>query len=136
MSALDYDERRQQPNLGALLGFRFVHADETEAIVEADPTEEHRNLHGMIHGGFLAALLDTATGWAIHARLPESTPAVHVQLSVQYVRAGVLGVPLVCRATALGVGRRIGSTEAVITQGGKVIARGSGTHAVLEPRQA
>lgn len=130
MSALDYDER-PLPHLGALLGFRFIHADETEAVIEADPTEEHRNLRGMIHGGFIAALLDTATGWAIRARLPAGTSAPHVQLSIQYVRAGVLGTPLVCRATAVGVGRHIGSTEAVITQSGKVIARGSGTHAVL-----
>lgn len=125
------NEPPRASSLSSLLGFRNVHADGTDAVVEADPTDQHCNVHGGIHGGFIAALLDTATAQAIHARLPDGVAAPQVQLSVQYVRAGVLGAPLVCRATVVGAGRRIASTEAVVTQNGKVIARGSGTHAVL-----
>ncbi|MGO4256593.1 PaaI family thioesterase [Marmoricola sp. RAF53] len=114
-----------------LLGFRYVGVDEHEAVVEADPGPEHCNGGGIVHGGFLASLLDTTTGWAVHARVPEGVAAPHVQLSVQYVRAAVPGVPLVCRGRATGVGRRIGSTEAEITQGGRLVARAVGSHAVL-----
>ncbi|MCW2783628.1 MAG: PaaI family thioesterase [Marmoricola sp.] len=75
----------------ALLGFRYVSVDEHEAVVEADPGPEHCNGGGIVHGGFLSALLDTTTGWAVHARLPAGAAAPHVQLSVQYVRAAVPG---------------------------------------------
>lgn len=102
-----------------------------EAVVEADPGPEHCNGSGIVHGGFLASLLDTTTGWAVHSRLPSGTAAPHVQLSVQYVRAAVPGTPLVCRARCLSVGRRIGTTEAELTQGGVLVAKASGTHAVL-----
>ena len=115
----------------ALLGFRYVSADAVEAVVEADPGPEHCNGSGIVHGGFLASLLDTTTGWAVHSRLPRGTAAPHVQLSVQYVRAAAPGTPLVCRARCLSVGRRIGSTEAELTQDGVLVARASGTHAVL-----
>ena len=54
-----------------------------------------------------------------------------LQLSVQYVRAAVPAVPLVCRARCLNVGRRIGSTEAELTQDGVLVAKATGTHAVL-----
>ena len=54
----------------ALLGFRYLSVDESESVVEADPGPEHCNGGGIVHGGFLASLLDTATGWAVHARVP------------------------------------------------------------------
>lgn len=115
----------------ALLDFRYVSIDDTEAVVEADPGPQHCNGGGIVHGGFLASLLDTATGWAVHARVPAGTRAPHVHLSVQYVRAAVPGPTLVCRAHCVSVGGRIGSTEAEITQLGRVVARAIGTHAVL-----
>ena len=77
----------------ALLGFRYVIIDDTEALVEADPGPQHCNGGGIVHGGFLASL--------------------------------------VCRAHCVSVGGRIGSTEAEITQLGRVVARAIGTHAVL-----
>ena len=117
----------------ALLGLRYISIDAEEAVVEADPGAEHCNGSGIVHGGFLASLLDTTTGWAVHARVPKGTAAPHVQLGVQYVRAAVPGTPLVCRARCLSVGRRIGSTEARVTQGGVLVATASGTHAVLSP---
>ena len=117
-----------------LLGFRYISVDADEAVVEADPGPEHCNGSGIVHGGFLASLLDTTTGWAVHARVPEGTAAPHVQLSVQYVRAAVPGTPLVCRARCLSVGRRIGSTEAELTQDGVLVAKATGTHAVVRSR--
>ena len=117
----------------ALLGFRYVSVDEREAVVEADPGPEHCNGGGIVHGGFLAALLDTTTGWAVHARVAPGVAAPHVQLAVQYVSAAVPGTTLVCRGRCEVAGRRIGSTEAVITQGDRVIARAVASHAMLTP---
>lgn len=114
-----------------VLGFRYVSLDDREAVVEADPGQEHCNGGGIVHGGFLASLLDTTTGWAAHSGLPAGTAAPHVQLSVQYVRAAVPGTPLVCRGRCISAGRRIISTEAEITQNGRVVARAVASHAVL-----
>ena len=117
----------------AHLGFRILRADEDGAVVEADPGPEHLNGGGIVHGGYLTALLDSATGWAVHAHVPVGVPAPHVQLSVQYVRAAVTGTTLVCRGRCLAAGRRIASAEAEITQGERVIARAVTSHAVLGP---
>ncbi len=117
----------------SLLGFRYISVGADEAVVEADPGPEHCNGGGIVHGGFLASLLDTTTGWAVHARVPDGAAAPHVHLSIQYVRAAVPGVTLVCRGRCVGSGRRIGSTEAEVTQDGVVVARAVGTHAVLAP---
>ena len=114
-----------------LLGFRLVRADEEGAVMEAEPAAEHCNGGGILHGGYLSALLDSATGWAVHASLPAGTPAPHVQLTVQYVRAAVPGTTLVCTARCVSAGRRIGAGEAEIHQGGRLVARAVTSHAVL-----
>ena len=129
-----HDPHAEGPTPGpfsALLGFRYISVDEVESVVEADPGPEHCNGGGIVHGGFLASILDTTTGWAVHARLPEGTAAPHVHLSIQYVRAALPGETLTCRARCVSVGGRIGSTEAELTQRGAVVARAVGTHAVL-----
>lgn len=119
-----------------MLGFRIVRADADGAVMEADPLPEHANGGGILHGGYLTALLDSTTGWAVHARLPDGVPAPHVQLSVQYVRAGLPGRPLVCHGHCITAGRRVASAEAEITQDGKVVARAVTSHAVLRPAEA
>ncbi len=115
----------------AHLGFRVVRADADGAVVEADPRPEHLNGGGILHGGYLSALLDSATGWAVHGGAPEGTIAPHVTLTTQFLRAGVADQPLVATATCTSRGRRICTTQGEISQGGHVIARATGTHAVI-----
>lgn len=115
----------------AHLGFRVVRADADGAVVEADPQPEHLNGGGILHGGYLSALLDSATGWAVHGAGPEGMVAPHVTLTTQFLKAGVADRPLVATATCTSVGRRICTTQGEVTQDGRVIARATGTHAVI-----
>jgi uncharacterized protein (TIGR00369 family) len=114
-----------------LLGFTYIRADAHEAVVEVMPLPEHCNERGTVHGGFLAALADTATGWAVHVALPEGTAAPHFQLTVQYLTAAVPGSPLTCVGRATKSGRRAAATDAEIFQDGKVVARAIASHLVL-----
>lgn len=115
----------------AHLGFRVERADADGSLVVADPAAEHCNGAGIVHGGYLGALLDTTTGWAIHSRLPPGVGAPHIQLSVQFVRAALPGTELICRGRCISAGRRVASAEAEITQGDQVIARAITSHTVL-----
>ncbi|MDQ2669056.1 MAG: PaaI family thioesterase, partial [Gemmatimonadota bacterium] len=73
------DPERIEPGpFSAHLGFRLVRVDEDGAHVEADPAPEHLNGGGIVHGGYLSALLDTTTGWAVHAQVPPGVAAPHV----------------------------------------------------------
>ncbi|QEC47250.1 PaaI family thioesterase [Baekduia soli] len=129
----DDDDPRFGPGpFAGLLGFRILHADRDGATVEADPGPEHGNRIGIVHGGFLSALLDTTTGWAVQAHLPPGIGAPHVQMSIQYVRAAATGATLSCRGRCVSAGRSICSAEAEITQGDRVIARAVTSHAVLQ----
>ena len=100
--------------------------------MEATPGPDHVNGGGILHGGYLTALLDSTTGWAVHAALGPGVAAPHLHLSVQYVRAGLPGSPLRCTGHCIRAGRRVAAAEAEITQNGKVIARAVTSHAVLD----
>ena len=125
-------ERIQPGPFSRSLGFELIAADESGARIEATPGPEHANGGGIVHGGYLAALLDSTTGWAVHASFPPGVAAPHLTLSVQYVRAAMLGEKLVCTGTCMRAGRRVAAAEAEVTQGGQVIAKAMTTHARLD----
>lgn len=124
-----------QPAVGshfaAFLGFRYLPSEGQDAIVEALPSAEHCNERGTIHGGFLAALLDTSTGLAVHSALADGVAAPHFDLTIQYLRPAVPGTLLSCTARTTRVGRRVVASEAEVFQDGKLIARAIGSHAVV-----
>ena len=127
------DPERIQPGpFSRSLGFELISADSEGALIEALPGPEHANGGGIVHGGYLAALLDSTTGWAVHASFPPGVAAPHTTLSVQYLRAAVLGTKLVCRGRCLRAGRRVAAAEAEITQDGTLIARAMTSHARLD----
>ena len=99
--------------------------------MEADPGPEHANGGGILHGGFLASLLDSTTGWAVHSALPPGRPAPHTHLSVQYLRAGLPGTPLTCIGRCVRAGRTVAAAEAEVWQNGKLIARAISSHSVI-----
>jgi acyl-CoA thioesterase len=131
MSADETEERRSPGPYSRMLGFRLLEATEDGVVLEGMPTDDHANGGGILHGGYLASLLDTTTGWAVHSALPGGEAAPHTHLSVQFLRAGMVGRPLTCRGRCVRAGRRVAAAEAEIVQDGTVIARAVTSHAVV-----
>lgn len=126
------DDRTSPGPFSRMLGFHLAERSPDRVVIEATPGPEHANGGGIVHGGYLAALLDTTTGWAVHSTLEPGQPAPHMHLSVQYVRAGVPGRPMVCTGRCVRAGRRVAAAEAEIVQDGRVVARAVTSHAVLD----
>ncbi len=82
-----------------LLGREVVSVDDETGQVTlrfvAKP--EFANRHGTVQGGFLAAMLDSATGIAVMLSLPPDMTAVTTRLDVSYLKPAGIG-PL--RATS------------------------------------
>jgi len=78
--------------------------------------------NGVVHGGAIASLIDTATAFAIVSVLPSGERATTVDLTVSYLRPLTTGR---ARATArlVRVGRRLITVSAeVLDGGGKLVA--------------
>jgi uncharacterized protein (TIGR00369 family) len=99
------------------------------------PSEFHLNPFGLVHGGVLAALVDTAMGCAVHSLLPAGAGYVTSELNVRYLRpVGLVTGALVCTGEVLKSGRRSMVVQArVVDDAGRDIAIGGCTCLVSSP---
>jgi uncharacterized protein (TIGR00369 family) len=116
------------------MGIELVDAREGEVTIALEAQPHHLNLQGLLHGGILATLADTATGLAVRTKLEPDRRHVTIAMSVHYLSAGAPGT-----ITAIGrtvrVGRQIAHAEAEIRDArGKLLATAQATLAVMTQR--
>ncbi|MEM8708516.1 MAG: PaaI family thioesterase [Actinomycetota bacterium] len=99
-------------------------------------TEAHCNSRGLVHGAFLAALIDNALGLSIGTVL-ETTGRDHAglvttNLSIDYVgRAGV-GEWIATDCEVVKAGRTLSVASGVLATSERVIARANATFQVIQ----
>ena len=99
--------------------------------IELDVGERHLQPFGIVHGGVLATLIDTATFWAAFMRLPEDAGLVNVDLKLNYLKAVAKG-HLRAEGECLRAGRQISYTVAsVYNEAGELVAHGTSTMMAL-----
>jgi uncharacterized protein (TIGR00369 family) len=89
-----------------LLGLEFVAAERGAAVFALDWREELSRMEGILHGGALVSLLDTAAAFAVMTVLPPGGRTVTVDLTVHFLRPVSAG-RVEARARVLRDGRRI-----------------------------
>ncbi len=91
----------------------------------------HLQPYGIVHGGVISTLIDTATFWAAFLRLPEKDGLVNVDLKLNYLQSVIEGT-LKARGTCVRPGRSICYSEAsVYDESDNLIAHGTSTLMVL-----
>lgn len=111
------------------LGARVVHWDKDGVEVELTVQPFHANLQGIVHGGVLATLLDTACGYSgIYAdERRDVTGASTISLTINYLSKASIDDVLTVRGWRTGGGRRIFFAQAEIgTRDGATVATASG----------
>jgi uncharacterized protein (TIGR00369 family) len=87
----------------------------------------HLQPFGMVHGGVLATLIDTATFWSAFLRLPDDAGLVNIDLKLNYLRPVVDGT-LTATGRCIHAGRSLSYAEAGVTDAdGKLVAHGTST---------
>lgn len=111
------------------LGFELQSVGDGEATIVCEPAERQCNPLGSIHGGLAAALIDSATGAAIHTRLPAGYSFSTVSLTCEFFRAITLETgPLRCVGRVVKHGRQVSVADAdVVDRDGRVMVRGTAT---------
>ncbi len=123
-----------RPPIAMALGFGLIELGSGSAVFEVEPAEYHYNPIGVVHGGLLATVLDSAMGCAVHSTLPQGTGYTTLELKVNFVRPATKHTgPLRCEARVLHRGRRSATAEGrVIDTEGKLYAHATTTCLVME----
>lgn len=110
-----------------LIGLTIDALEFDSCVIGLQLDERHLQPFGIVHGGVLATLIDTATFWAGFLRLPEDAGLVNVDLKLNYLKAVARG-HLRTEGRCLRAGRQISYAEArVIDATGELIAHGTST---------
>ena len=123
------------PPICAALGFTLHEFSEGRASFEMKTEEFHYNPYGLVHGGPIATLLDTATGCAVHTRLPAGAGYVTLNLETSFIRpVTVDSGTLTCTGHVVSMGRRVAVADAdLVDETGKLVARATATCLVMLP---
>ncbi len=117
------------------MGLSLIDARPGEVDLALDAAAHHVNLQGLLHGGVLATLADTAGGLAIRTKLEPGRRHVTLQLGIQFLSAGSPG-RIVAHGRAVRVGRQIAYAESEIRdENGTLLATAQATVAVSTERR-
>jgi uncharacterized protein (TIGR00369 family) len=113
------------PPAALLLGRKMIRHDQAreEAVIEYQAKPEFTNRHGTIQGGFLTAMLDSATALTLIANLPEGFTAVTHRLDSTFLKPAPIG-RLIATATVQDRSTRDAKVTAELaTEDGLIVAR-------------
>lgn len=138
MSGLDQvralTEKTVRSPMMQLLEVSAVSAEEGRVVMSATPREDFNNQVGVMHGGYIATLLDNACGAAAHSTLDGAHYCLTLEIKVAYLRPiHVSTGPLTIIGWVQKAGRQIINTEAVVRDAqGRDLATATSTLIVQE----
>jgi fumarylpyruvate hydrolase len=94
------------PRFNKYLGIEVDRTSNGESEAHLDLGPHHLNRRGVVHGGVIAALLDTALGTAVISSIPKEWWCATISLSVQFLEAVHEG-RVTARGRVLRKGRRV-----------------------------
>jgi len=118
------DGRFPPPPIASLFRFHLREVRPGEAVFECTPDESMFNPIGVIHGGLVCTLADSAAGCAVHTTLDAGVGYTSIDITVNYLRPVTLASGTL-RATGRIVkpGRRVALASAEVhDQRGRLVA--------------
>lgn len=123
------------PPICKALNYWPVEASDGRVVFRGEPTFEHYNPLGAVHGGWFGTLLDSCMACAVQTRLPKGRTYTTLEFKINVLRPIVAdsGTYLAAgecehagRRTGVATGKIVGETD------GKLYATGSTTCLVLD----
>ena len=126
-----------QAPMCATLGFHLAEVAQGYAVFEGLPEFRHYNPIGTVHGGFTAALLDSALGCAIFSTMAKGEAWTTLELKLNLVRPITKDTgPLRAEGRIIHRGRTVATSEgAVKDRAGKLYAHASTTCMIFPAKE-
>jgi len=116
-------QRMKESKATELLGFDVESVQDGRAIFRLDVHARHKQIHGVVHGGILAALADTAAAIAAYTAVPRGVELATLELKINYLEP-VSGGRVKADAKVLRAGRNFIVTECeIFNESGSLAAK-------------
>ena len=119
----DLRDRLSASEFHTWAGMEVVEASAGEVTVAMEVLDRHVNLQGLVHGGMIAILADTACGLSIRSAMEAGRLHVTTDMDIHYLAPAEPG-RLLGRGKAIKVGRSLAFAEVSIEDAeGRLLAR-------------
>jgi uncharacterized protein (TIGR00369 family) len=132
VAAKELARRVKETNVGQFFGFELEAAEPGRAVVVLRVRPHHRQILGVVHGGVIGALADTAGGLATFMAVPRGTRVATVEMKINFLEAVEKGT-VTAEARVLRLGRHFSVVDCdVHDAAGQLIAKALMTFSVAE----
>lgn len=120
-------QRLKESQSSELLGFDVESVHDGRAVFRLDVHPRHKQIHGVVHGGILAALADTTGAIAAYTVIPKGVEIATLELKINYLEP-VPGGTVRAEAEVLRAGRNFIVVECEIyNESGSLAAKSTMT---------
>ena len=116
-----------------LVGMKPLAVSPGHATFVLAPAEYHYNPSGVVHGGVISTLLDTAMACAVYTMLPAGTVSTTLELHINFLRPLTAETGEVrCEGETLHIGRTVATAQGrLVDAAGKLYAHGTTTCMII-----
>lgn len=117
------------PPISEALDFQLVEVENGRVVFSGEPKFDYYNPAGVIHGGYIATLLDSAMSCAVQTTLPAGRAMTTIEFKVNFVRPVFVKTGVVrAEGEVINVGKQIATAEGrLIDDNGKLYAHATTT---------
>jgi uncharacterized protein (TIGR00369 family) len=116
-------QRMKESKSTELLGFDVERVQDGRAVFRLDVRPNHKQIHGVVHGGIIAALADTTAAIAAYTAVPRGVELATLELKINYLEP-VPGGRVKAEARVLRSGRNFVVTECeIFNESGSLAAK-------------
>lgn len=116
-------QRMRESKATELLGFDVESVHDGRAIFRLEVRPRHKQIHGVVHGGILAALADTTAAIAAYTMIPRGVEIATLELKINYLEP-VPGGTVKADARVLRAGRNFIVAECeIFNESGSLAAK-------------
>lgn len=103
----------KRPGIGDALDFDLVEVSDGRAVFAGPPGRHAHNPMGIVHGGYIATLLDSACGCAMHSKLTAQQACTTLELKIAFHKSVTAQTGRVrAEGGIITIGRRVAFAEA------------------------
>jgi uncharacterized protein (TIGR00369 family) len=123
LAASEVQERIRTSNTAKQLGFVIDKAERGKVTIRMPVEALHKQVYGVVHGGVLAALADTAGGLATYMACPRGTRVATVEMKINFLEAVEAGT-VFAEAEVVRRGRHIAVVDCDVRDDrGRLVAK-------------
>ena len=112
-------------------GVLFRKISDTEYEFKSTINKNHLNAAGIVHGGYLAALIDAGSGTAAY-RVADKAPCVTISLDIKFIGASKIGDEIIGNTKILKKTNTLVFLFCELKSNNKIITSASGVWKILK----